>query len=558
MDSPQEQERHEEAAQFHVLPTPDREDEADSGATTAPAKSSGPKKEPADSAGALAVQLAENSEIELFHTADHEPYATYRVHKHKETWALASAKFKRWLAQLYYKATGEPLNDRALKEALNILEARALFDGEEQQVHLRVAEYEGAYYVDLVDRQWRVVKIAPGDWQVLDDSPVKFTRTKAMKALPVPERGGRIDELREFVNVDNEQWILVLSWLIAAFRPRGPYPVLILNGEQGSAKSTTARVLRKLFDPNTSPLRTKTRSEEDLMVTARNSHVLALDNISYLSPDLSDALCRISTGGGFSGRQRYTDTEETILNVVRPVLINGITDLIERSDLLQRSIILEAPRITSKNRRTEAEFWAAFKEKQPRILGALLSAVAAGLLKLPTTHLAELPRMADFATWASACEEALGFVPGTFISTYHAHLREGSEAILAMSPIVPAVLKLLNENHGNVEFTPTEMRDALNDVVDPETRRQSDWPKSVTKMSAQLKRLAPNLREIGVEHERAKTKGTNSRRVIKLKRVPAAHTTGATAAPTKGAATEPAEDDSELSEEGDDLGFTYD
>lgn len=119
-----------------------------------------------------------------------------------------------------------------------------------------------------------------------------------MLALPVPKRGGTVDELKQFVNVsDDDSWRLLVAWLVQALRPRGPYPVLLLQGEQGSAKSTAERLLRALVDPSVAPLRTTPRNEHDLYIAATNAWVIALDNISNLKPWLSDGLCRLSTGG---------------------------------------------------------------------------------------------------------------------------------------------------------------------------------------------------------------------------------------------------------------------
>src|ERR1019366_2341618 len=119
-------------------------------------------------------------------------------------------------------------------------------------------------------------------------------------------------------------WVLFVSWLVAAFRPKGPYPVLALFGEQGSAKSTTARVLRALVDPFHAPIRELPQTTRDLMISASRSHMLAFDNISHLDSRLSDALCRLATGGGMAIRTLYKDDEETIFDAQRPVLLNGI------------------------------------------------------------------------------------------------------------------------------------------------------------------------------------------------------------------------------------------
>src|SRR5579872_5121171 len=175
---------------------------------------------------------------------------------------------------------------------------------------------------------------------------------------PHPGSGGKLDALRPFVNTPTDaDWVLLASWLVAALSARGPYPVLVLHGEQGSAKSTTARVLRALVDPSTVPLRSEPKEARDLMIAAKHGWMLAYDNLSHLVPWLSDAICRLSTGGGFGTRQLYTDEDEILFDAMRPVIIDGIEELATRGDLLDRSIILRLPPIPDNRRRPEADFW---------------------------------------------------------------------------------------------------------------------------------------------------------------------------------------------------------
>jgi len=189
-----------------------------------------------------------------------------------------------------------------------------------------------------------------------------------------------------------DDWYLSVGWLLMAFRPQGPYPVLVLHGEQGTAKSTTARVLRELVDPSEAMLRSQPRDVRDLMIGARNNWVVNFDNLSYLQPWLSDALCRVSTGGGFSTRQLYTDADEFIFAAQRPVILNGIEELATRGDLLDRSVVMYLPRISSEDRRAEAEFWPNFNEARPRIFGAVLDAVASAAKNVDTVELDASPR----------------------------------------------------------------------------------------------------------------------------------------------------------------------
>jgi hypothetical protein len=345
---------------------------------------------------------------DLFHTADGRGYATVHIDSHCETWPVRSKRFKAWLGRAYYAIARKPAPTQAMSETLALAEARAL-DGPEWPVHVRAAASGEKIYIDLGDDRWRVVEVDATGWRMLEGSPVKFHRAAGMLPLPAPVPGETLEALRGFVNVGDENtWRLLVHWLVMGFRPIGPYPVLGVFGEQGSAKSTTTRVLRELLDPNAAPLRSEPREPRDLMIAAEHGGVVALDNLSHLPTWLSDALCRLSTGGGFSTRELYSDSEEVIFSAMRPVILNGIEEVITRGDLMQRTMLIELPVIGPEHRRREGEFWRAFEAARPGILGALLDAVAAAIREAPNVRLPMLPRMADFAEWSVAAERGLG------------------------------------------------------------------------------------------------------------------------------------------------------
>ena len=246
---------------------------------------------------------------ELFHDPDNITYATIKQDGHKETWPVRSKTFRHWLLLRFFQLENTAPDPTALKSGIAVIEARARFVGAERQVHIRTAEHSNKIYLDLVDQRWRVVEIDANGWRVLENCPVKFRRSAGMTSLPVPIAGGTLNALHSCLNVSDIDLVLVAAWLIAALRPRGPYPILVLNGEQGSAKSTFARILRDLIDPNSVPLRALPQGERDLFIAATNGYVINFDNISGLPTWLSDALCRISTGGGWACRALYTDQD---------------------------------------------------------------------------------------------------------------------------------------------------------------------------------------------------------------------------------------------------------
>jgi hypothetical protein len=443
---------------------------------------------------------------DLFRSPDGSAFAAVRIDGRPETHPVRSKGFRTWLARLYYEADRRAPGSQAVQDALGVIEGMALYEGDERPVSVRLAGDEQVIYLDLGDASREVVRVDAEGWRIVADPPVHLRRPRALAALPRPERGGSVEELREFVNLASEDdFTLLVAFLIAALRPTGPYPLLVLHGEHGSAKTTTARLVRSLVDPSTAPVRAEPRDAHNLMVSAANAWILGFDNLSHLPPWLSDALCRLSTGGGFATRTLYSDDEETIFEAERPVILTGIEELATRGDLLDRSIITYLPTIAPTERRPERELWATFEEARPRILGALLDGVAGALRELPMVDLPEAPRMADFAEWVTAAEPALDWRPGRFLDAYQGNRGAANELTLEASPVAAPIREL--SEAGGFEGTATELGEALAALVGEEVTRRRTWPGTPRSLSSAVRRIAPNLRELGVEVEFVRSVG---------------------------------------------------
>jgi hypothetical protein len=444
----------------------------------------------------ILIELAQSAE--LFHTPDSTGFADLDINGHRETWPIRAKGFRRWLARRFFEATQGAPSSEALQSALNVIEAKAHFDAPERIVHIRVGGLDGRLYLDLGDETWRAVEIDTTGWRVIYNPPVRFRRAAGMQPLPIPATGGSVETLRSFLNVQSDaDFVLIVAWALAVLRNRGPYPVIVLSGEQGSAKSTFSSILRALLDPNTAPLRALPREDRDLFIAASNGHVLAFDNVSGLPAWISDTLCRLATGGGFAVRQLYTDQDEVLFDATRPVILNGIEDIVTRPDLADRAVLLTLEPIPEERRRPEQELWAEFKAECPRILGVLLDAVVEGLKRLPETRLEKLPRMADFALWATACETSL-WPAGTFWSAYSGNRDEAVEGVIEADAIASTVRAFMATR---TEWTGTasDLLGALGEVVGERIAKSKTWPDSPRALAGRLRRAATFLRKIGIE-----------------------------------------------------------
>jgi hypothetical protein len=438
--------------------------------------------------------------MEFFHSpgADSTAYVSFVYDGHRQTWPVNSSGFKELLARLFFDAHEKAPSAQAIADAVAVLAGRAKFAGPTYPVAVRLAEHDGTIYLDLCDETWQAVAINADGWNVVTDPPVRFIRRRGMQALPTPELGGTVDMLRPLLNLaEQDLWILFVAWIVAAFRPGRPFPVLSVSGEQGSAKSTLCRMARRMIDPNVADLRRLPKDERDLMIAAGNAWVASFENLSGLPGSMSDALCAVATGGGFATRLLFHDDEEKIFDAKRPILLNGIEDVPARSDLIDRSIMLGLPAIDDDKRRPESEIWTEFDRIQPLALGAILDAVAVGIRNLPTTRLNSTPRMADFALWIVAAEPVLPWRAGDFLAAYNRNRSQSNTLALESVTIAPALTDFLS-GRNNWTGTVKELLAELDRVADDATRKNRGWPTNPKALGGQLRRLAPNLRRIGL------------------------------------------------------------
>jgi hypothetical protein len=443
--------------------------------------------------------------VELWHDANRIAYATFPVNDHRENWSVRSRDFRMWLAGQFYEKAGTAIGGQALEDGIRILEARAVNEGPQHEIFTRTGHAGGNMYLDLGDATWSAVEITATGSRVIEKPSLKFLRSPSTRPLPAPEFGSLIEQLRQFINIKTDtDFMLVVAWLVGALRHRGPFPILVVNGEAGAGKSLFTRIVRSLVDPSAAPIRAMPRDDRDLVVSASNSWVLAFDNISKMEAWQADALCRLSTGSGFATRMLHTDRDEMIFEAARPIVVNGIPTLTDRADMADRAVTINLRALPDHERRPEDEILADFERAMPQIFGALLDAVSAAQRNLAMVKLDRVPRMADFAKWITAAEPGLGWEPGAFIAAYTENRRDVSEAAFDADNVAVAIWKLItaNKDTDGFEGTPTELWEAVNCLVSEHTRKSKYWPQTVAALGNRVARAAPLLKAKGCTVER--------------------------------------------------------
>jgi len=431
-------------------------------------------------------------------------YVRMVIGDHHEVWKVdaKSPRVREVLTHRFLTQKDRAPSREALNTVIDTISAKC-GAGPKVDVHVRFARGRDAIYLDMCDDQWRAIEVTKDGWQVVQNPPVLFRRGAGALPLPVPVKGGTLDPLRPLLNCgDDAQWCLMLAWLVGAFLPEGAFSHLVLQGEQGSAKSTTALLLLSMLDPSDAGLSAPPKDETDATVSAMHAGILAYDNLSGCRAEMADVFCRFSTGQGYRTRTFYENLGITVASVKLPILLNGIDSTVMRGDLLERSITLKLPRITPENRLTEQGIWADFERLHPGCLGALLDSVSTGLRNLPNTKLTDAPRMSDFCTWLVACEPALPWKPGEFIAAYRGKLESANSDLAENDSVASALIEWVEQSTspGTGQLvTAKDLLIALNEITHEWPKDLRHWPLSPEALAHRLVRLAPVLRAQGIE-----------------------------------------------------------
>ena len=448
-------------------------------------------------------------EIVLFSTTENEPYVALKVGSRVITAPTDSLEFEVLVAGAFYRKDGTIPSKKVLKETIHSYRYLALLSPNKFPIQTRCAMLRNAIYIDLGDATGDRVKITAEDWKIESGllAPPFFRRPGGMLPLPRPERGGTIQTLAKFLNLhsrNQDDFKLLFGWLVDALFPGGPYTMLVLNGPQGSAKSTTLRILRDLIDPAEAAMPSLPKSERDLFIAGSKMHLLSYDNVSELKDKLSDAFCRMINHGTYRTRKLYTNLDEIIIKLRRPVIFNGISHFVRQNDFMDRAIFIELPTIHESQRRIEGNLLADWEQARPQVLGALYDRIVVALRNLETVKLPKLPRMADSARWITAAESDGFWESGSFLEEYQGNRSGIVDLTLESDPIAVAVSRLL-VGQSNWRGSSTELLRALKAVATDDLQKQKDWPKAPVVLSNRLMRLEGFLTAKGINIERRRT-----------------------------------------------------
>jgi len=451
---------------------------------------------------------------QFFHNNQNEAFVKINLTDHTEIWNLNSAGFKDWISRQLWVRHKQGLNSISYKSAIAVLRGMAVYEGATQEVYLRVAQIKNTIYIDICNDKWQVIKINNKGWEVIDQSPVAFIRSKNMQPLPLPNQQGDINLLRKHLNIQDKDFVLIVGWLLMSLQAgRGAYPIMVLQGSAGCGKTTISRMLRQLVDPNKADLLSKPKTQ-DMRVIGVNNHVLAFDNLSGIHPNYSDALCKIATGDNQTVRVLYTTNDEMTLSIKKPILLNGIDEIAERGDLVSRSIKIELQKL--KQSKTETSVWSEFMANTPDILGALLDGLSMSLKNSDKIKIDQLLRMSDFCKWASAGGNAYGWNKNDFMTAYRENIQSSYIDSIEASTFATGIVQMFKDRL-EFEGSPLELLQEVEDsFISDKVKHSHNWITTAKGVMNKLNRYQDALEVYGITF--VKEKDRTNRTILTITR----------------------------------------
>lgn len=432
----------------------------------------------------------------LWQNESAEPYCDVKLGANVKSLPFKSALLRAWIIHTLHQNYSSIPEKDMVNAIHDLLEAKARLFGVKYQTYARVCRKGQEIFVDL--GAGKMVHVTPNGWQVEDRRGIKFIESGNMIEQVHPREGGNIMLLRKYLNVSDDDFKLLVFWLVGSYASSDSYAQLILNGPMDSGKSTTTELIRSLIDPAPRPTDSPPKDEGDVAALAKNNFVVAVDNLSYIPPWLSDSLCRVATGGGV-GKQRklYTDNESASFKALRPVILNGIPQFVEKSDLMSRCLMVPLQSVDVSKR---SEWYNGVKNVFPNekglILGALMGALVVALRGEQDAFMDEMPRLISFSKCCIAAEEYFGW-KGEFERLWNANAELKSVEFVSANGLAQAIFayfeqKKMNRQSLTLKGRLTEIKSELIMASD------SELPKSDKDFALKLQALRQDLLRRGV------------------------------------------------------------
>lgn len=452
------------------------------------------------------LTLLEETSLHVFRDTQDAVYCQWPVNGSYLVLKLNSKTFRYSLGQLLWKRHKKGLSDEAFRTVINTLAGQSL-EGKKIDLNIRCASYLPEFYYDMA---WQdgahAICIGSGYWYLKAEPPLLFQRLAHQRGQEMPVEGGNIRRLLEFVNLSDEKdQLLLLVYAVSCFIPDISHPVLMVQGQAGSGKSLLCEFLKDLIDPSLLR-RSRMPRYNDLVQLTAHHWALFFDNASFLSEELADHLCRASTGEGFSKRELYSDDDDIVYSYRRVVGVNGVDLGLNRSDVLDRALMLRVDRLNNGHGfRSEEELKRAWQAAKPDILGGCFDALARAMQERDNLTDIRLPRMADFGLWGCAIAKALGFQPDDFLKAYFGNIGSQHHEIVDASPTARCVVNFMAERDEWSGSSATLFAELQGIGQTLKVDKAKSFPKDARWLWRKINDVLPSLNEMGYQISREHT-----------------------------------------------------
>jgi len=353
------------------------------------------------------------------------------------------------------------LKDSEVKNLNGLVKFHCIKNEKYKHINIRVCCHNNSIYIDMGNGTIR--KITGSKHDLIEKSSVKFLSSISTGAMTEPDiKNADIELLHKHININDSNFKVLLVAILNAFFTDTPHVLIALTGMAGSGKSTKHGLLMLLMDPSQNSLQDQFRHPQDLVIAAQHSHVIGMNNVSNLSDAMQNQMCTILSGGVSSTRQLYSNDDQVTNRLHNPMIINGIGNVIDREDLLERTILIPLKKISKHVRKTEKEVLVSFQDDWPAIMGGVCDTLSKVLLLKQDFETDEkLNRMADYHQLGIMVEEILGWEPGSFTKDYNKNIASAHGVVIDCSPLALALLVLEDYELFPFEGTYSELLNLL-------------------------------------------------------------------------------------------------
>lgn len=454
----------------------------------------------------LSQEAMKEGRLELWVDTQYTPYATFVFKERKVHHMIDSEEFQNWLVIQRLDDADTTASTEEIKACRRSLKAIAAKDGAVYEIFNRIAHVDGNIYVDIHDESGNIVKITQEGWSV-EPSPdnVRFKKSSFQRAIPLPETGGTVGIFSNWFGLSGTNEQLIIGWMIASFmKPVGGFPILNINGEQGSGKTLLSEIIKKCLDPSNPALTPIPKKEEDVVIVARALHIVAIDNLSHISNQQSDQIAMLATGAGSFARKLYTDESVSAVSAHKAILMNGISNVSRRPDLIERSLFVNLAPISPDSRRSSSEINKLIDQEISYFLGALYNRVSSALRNIEKSNVENSHRLMDMLNWVASSEEDDS--RGNFASALTKNTAEANSNAYENSPVAQAIYKLISESgsfEGVASYLLDQIRVSMN--IEPGRPLPHGYPQTAPALGAEIRRIEPLLRNLGIGVDRIRS-----------------------------------------------------